>query len=167
MNGNIDFFKAECQTDNITARHFGICDAQDGSKAFVDYDNEDIWIAKVDNRSGQPLNFTAIDNCIEIKRADGNMDNRCDAMLTGAGYIIFIELKIQDKNWITHAVEEQLQTTIDHFKATHTLEGYRKKFAYACNRRHPYFQSSEMTRMNNFRRKNGVRLCIASEIVIK
>ncbi len=95
------------------------------------------------------------------------MDFRCDAMLTGAGYIIFIELKDQMGNWINHAVNDQLQTTIDHFKSNNDIYQYPKRLAYACNKRHPRFQYSNMEMMNNFRSRNKVRLIIANEIVIK
>ncbi len=164
---DIDFFIKQCQTENITAERFGICDPGNGEKAFVDYENEEFWTAIVENRSGNSLNFTAIDNCVEIRRPDGNMDNRCDAMLTGGGHIIFIELKDQGKDWIQHAVEEQLQTTINHFKANHNIDSYRKRSAYACNRRHPQFQYARMELMNEFRSRNNVRLNIVNTIVIK
>lgn len=164
---DINFFTEECQTENIMAERFGICDPGKGGKAFVDYNNEDSWVAIVENKSGEPINFTAIDNCVEIYREDGNMDNRCDAMITGAGHIIFIELKNQEKDWIQHAVDEQLQTTITHFRANHPIDHYRKRSAYACNKRHPQFQYSHMEMMNEFRRRNGVRLNIVNTIVIK
>lgn len=167
MDMPIDFFIEPCQTANIRAERFGICDPQDGGKAYVDFDHEEDWVAVVENRSGEPLNFTAIDNCIEILRPDGSMDNRCDAMLTGAGQIVFIELKIQKSDWIQHAVNDQLQTTIDHFRDNHSLDAYRKRSAYACNKSHPYFHHSNMELMNDFRRKNGVRLNIVNQIIIK
>lgn len=167
MESKVDFFIKECQTENITASRFGICDPQNGGKAFVDYTNEKEWIAIVDNRAGVPLNFTAIDNCVEIRRADGTMAYRCDAMLTGGEYIIFIELKDQDRNWIPHAVNDQLQTTIDYFKRNHVIEKYKKRLAYACNKSHPQFQYSQMNLMNDFRNRNKVRLNIVNEIVIK
>lgn len=147
---------------------FGLIDPGSQQKVRVDFCNESLWEAVVDNRSGKSLNFTAIDNCIDIYREDGNMDNRCDGMLTGVGYIIFVELKnVEKKNWITEAVEKQLQPTIDKFIANHDISAYRKKFAYVCNRSHPQFKSSRMELMNDFKNRNGVRLCIVNKIVIK
>jgi hypothetical protein len=167
MASKVDFFTPECQTLNVTAKSFGICDPQDGGKAYVDYNNDNQWIAIVKNESGKPLNFTAIDNCVEIRRGDGNMENRCDAMLTGAGYIIFIELKDQRRDWVDHAVNDQLQTTIDYFKRNCDISVYGKRIAYACNRRQPRFMHSHISLMDEFWRKNNVRLNIVNEIVIK
>ena len=36
------------------------------------------------------------------------MENRCDALLHNNYWIAFIELKVQKRNWIKRAVEEQL-----------------------------------------------------------
>lgn len=152
---------------NITATHFGLCDPGEGKKAYPDLTDERTWIATVDNKSGIALNFIAVDNCIEIRRPDGNMDNRCDAILTNDRHIVFVELKDQDKDWINHAVNDQLQTTIDHFKANHTIDAYPKRDAYACNKRHPYFNYSRMELMTDFKNKNDVRLHIDAHIVIK
>ena len=167
MPNNINFFIPCCQIKNISEARFGICDPQNGGQAFVDFINEENWVAIVENRTGQPVNFTAEDSCVEIRRDDGTMDFRCDAMLTGAGYIIFIELKDQKDNWINHAVNDQLQTTIDHFKHNHDINQYTKRLAYACNKRHPKFQYSNMEMMNDFRNRNKVRLIIANEIILK
>ena len=163
----VDFFVEECRTDNISSPRFGICDPGNHLPACVSHDNEDTWVAVVENQSGKAINFTAIDNCIEIRRENGEMDNRCDAMLTNPDTIIFIELKVQDKDWIHHAVNVQLQSTIDHFKANHAIEKFRRRIAYACNRRHPQFQYSRMELLNEFRRRNGVRLNIVNTIVVK
>lgn len=164
---SIDFFQPQCTTVNVTARHFGICDPQDGGKAFVDYDDYDSWIAVVRNDSGEALNFTAIDNCIDIRRENGDMENRCDALLTGPHHIIFVELKDVNSDWIQHAVHDQLQTTIDIFKQHHPIQKYSKRFAYACNKQHPRFQVSHKQLMNDFYHRNRVRLCIVNEIVVK
>lgn len=163
----IDFFTKECTTEHITAGEFGIRDGENAAIAYVDYDNPDKWVAVVKNKSGHPVNFTAIDNCIEIRRPDGNADNRCDAMLSNDQYLIFIELKDQNKDWIYHAVNDQLATTIRHFKDNYDIKRYRQVKAYACNRAHPQFQYSHMELMERFKHDYGVRLCIVNEIVLK
>lgn len=163
----IDFFKKECTTEHITANEFGIIDGENSDKAYVDYNNRDKWIAVVKNKSGYPVNFTAIDNCIEILRPDGNNDNRCDAMLSNHQNLIFIELKDQNKDWIDHAVNDQLATTIRHFKDNYDITKYRKTKAYACNKAHPQFHYSHIELMERFKNDFDVRLCIGSEIVIK
>ena len=166
-NYKVDFSIPSCQTTNITASIFGISDPQDGGPAYVDYLLPCTWVAVVDNRSGFPLNFTAVDNCVEVLRNDGEMDYRCDGLLTGGDYLIFVELKDQRGEWIQHAVEKQLMTTIRHFQANCDISRYKKRLAYACNKRHPQFQYSHMSMMEEFRHKTGVRLCIVNKIVLK
>ena len=86
--------------------------------AYVDRNQPDKWVAVVKNQTNQSINFTAVDNCVEMNRSDGTMDFRCDAMLTNDDNIVFVELKVQAADWIFHAVDEQLQTTIDHSRLT-------------------------------------------------
>lgn len=167
---NIDFFVPECQSDNIKTGKFGICDSLDTSSktpAYVDYDNEESWIACVENVSGNSVTFTAIDNCVVIRRENGEMDYRCDAMLTNVDNIVFIELKSQRRDWIQHAVWEQLYTTIKHFCENNDIGKYRYRRAFVCNRKHPRFDHSNKELMQTFYRKTGVRLNIQCDIVIK
>lgn len=149
---SIDFFIAKCQTENIVDKEFGICDDEDEEKktpAYVDRNQPDKWGAVVKNQTNQSINFTAVDNCVEMNRSDGTMDFRCDAMLTNDDNIVFVELKVQAADWIFHAVDEQLQTTIDHFKANHDLSRYKYKRAFVCNKRHPNFRVSYKDKMTS------------------
>lgn len=105
---------------------FGICDDEDEAAktpAYVDVDvnRQDKWTAIVKNKSEKIISFIAVDNKIEIKRDNGQMENRCDAMLHNDDYIVFIELKDQGKDWIRHAVEDQLVTTINILSNVMTL----------------------------------------------
>ncbi len=165
----IDFFKKECQTEHVTAERFGIRDDAKGTPPYIDYDtgNRHKWVARVENRSGLAVNFTAIDNCIDIFRPDGCRDFRCDAMLTTAQHIVFIELKEQRNGWVKHAVEDQLQTTINHFKNNHDISRYRHKLAYACNRLHPKFQYSRIGYMQEFWDRNQVKLVLANRVILR
>lgn len=166
----VDFFIAKCQTKNIRDKEFGICDDEDENVktlAYVDTTNRNKWVAVVKNRTDKAINFTAVDNCIIMNRSDGTMDNRCDAMLTNEENIIFIELKDQNANWITHAVDEQLQATIDHFKENYNIMKYKYKRAFACNKKHPNFRVSYKEKMNDFYQKNHIRLNLITEIIIK
>lgn len=91
----IDFFKDEMPVGDAL---FGICDDEDEAAktpAYVDADakHKEEWTAVVTNRSGKIISFIAVDNKIEIRRENGQMENRCDAMLHNDEYIIFIELK--------------------------------------------------------------------------
>jgi hypothetical protein len=165
----VDFFREE---ETIHSSHFGICDNEDEkvkTPAFVDCDikNEASWTANVLNHTGDHISFIAVDNKIEILREDGSMENRCDAMLHNVENIIFVELKIQRLNWIKHAVEEQLQTTIQIFKENNDIKKFRHRLAYVCNRKHPRFCYSNKQLMQQFRDRNDVRLIISRDIVIK
>lgn len=166
----IDFFIAKCQTENISDKEFGICDDEDETKktqAYVDTTKPENWVAVVKNLSEKSINFTAVDNCVEITRKDGTPDFRCDAMLTNEDHIVFIELKDQMSGWITHAVDEQLQTTIDNFKANHDISKYKYKRAFACNKKFPNFRVSYKEKMNTFYNKNRIRLNLVRDIVFK
>lgn len=166
----IDFFIAKCQIENIREKEFGICDDEDRTKrahAYIDTTNPEKWIAIVKNKTDKAINFTAVDNCVEIRRPDGTMDYRCDAMLTNDENIVFVELKNQMAKWIAHAVDEQLQTTIDHFKANHDISKYKHKRAFACNKKSPYFNVSNKAKMNAFYQKNRIRLNLQTEIIFK
>lgn len=171
MNDNIDFFIPKCQTNNITETSFGICDDPDKlvkTPAYVSFSKDKEWTAVVKNISGNAVNFTAIDNCVEIRRENGEMDFRCDAMLTNKDNIIFVELKDQKTyGWKKHAVNDQLQTTINRFKESHDIEHYKHKRVFVCNKKHPYFNVSDKTLMSAFFKKNRVRLLIQNEIIIK
>jgi len=167
----IDFFIPQCQTKNICAKKFGICDDEDESAktpAYISTDPADKWVAVVQNQTEKVINFTAVDNCIEIRHSNGDMDNSCDAILTNDEHIVFIELKVQrTSGWITHAVDEQLQTTIDHFKENCDINKYRYKRAFVCNRKFPRFNASNKEKMNAFYKKNHIRLSIEQTIVFK
>lgn len=167
----IDFFIPKCQTENIVEPLFGICDDDDENTktpAYVSTNPADRWIAIVENKTSKPINFTAVDNCIEIQRANGEMDNRCDAILSNEEHIVFIELKVQKTgDWKNHAINEQLQTTIDHFKANYDINKYRYKRAFVCNKKSPHFQVSNKEKMDAFYRKNHIRLNIEQKIVFK
>lgn len=165
----IDFFKEEEVVNDV---YFGICDDEDETTktpAYVDRNraNKDKWVAKVTNNTGKAVGFVAVDNKIEIRRDNGDMENRCDAMLHNENYIIFVELKVQDKDWIKRAVEEQLLATINSFKTYHDISKFRYRIAYACNRRHPFFAVSHKEYMQQFRKKHNVRLIIGSDIILK
>ena len=110
--------------------------------------------------------FIAVDNKIDIRRDNGEMENRCDAILHDSDHIIFVELKNQAGNWINHAIT-QLATTIDVFKSVHDITMFRQRLAYACNKRRPAFAVSHKEDMQRFKNKYGVRLIISCEITVK
>jgi hypothetical protein len=155
---SINFFDANYQSQTNQYK-FRLCDDPN-----VDCSK---WIAIVENNQEIEVIFTAIDNCIEILRSDGTMDNRCDGMLTYNNHLIFVELKEKNyrNNWVVKG-EKQLKNTINVFIANHDLEIYKSKKAYIANNKKPTFQSSQITRMDKFKDETGFRLIIQNTIEI-
>ncbi|WP_440134158.1 hypothetical protein [Chitinophaga sancti] len=162
---SINFHGGDCQESPRTDSEFGICDEGNARKAYSDVNYPEKWMAKVENPSNLETTFTAIDYCIELKRPDGSMDNRCDGMLTYSDNIIFIELKDQQARWISHAVD-QLETTIQYYIAHHDINKFKHKRAYAANRAHPKFQRSTLELSQKFFSKYRIRLIIQANIKI-
>lgn len=72
----------------------------------------------MDNYPQIKVNFVPVDHCIELRRADGSMDNRCDGCLFYRDTIIFVELKQRKgkgNQWIKDG-EQQLRSTIGYFE---------------------------------------------------
>ena len=165
---SINFFDANCQSQTNQPK-FGLCDDpnKDKDPAYIDTVDCSKWIAIVENNQEIEVIFTAIDNCIEILRSDGTMDNRCDGMLTYNNHIIFVELKERNfrNKWVGKG-EEQLKNTINVFIANHDLAIYKSKKAYIANNKKPNFQSSQITRMDKFKDETGFRLIIQNTIEI-
>ena len=90
----IDFFPTQ-HISSSNRRKFGICDrpAPAAEKAYIAERQGQDWIAAVDNYPQVKVNFVPVDHCIELRRADGSMDNRCDGCLFYRDTIIFVELK--------------------------------------------------------------------------
>ena len=161
----INFFDTICQ-EQISALSFGLCDDQDGTKAYVDTQNSAKWIAVVKNDANLQITFTAIDNCISIFRDNGDMESRCDGMLTYPENIIFIELKvIRTGGWIPGGVD-QLKIIITLFQQNHNLLAFRKKRAFLVNKKFPSFQYGHQDLMERFKNETGVRLIIHNNINI-
>lgn len=93
-----DFLKPECRRVTIETI-FGICDDTNEMPAYLDSVNKSIWIATVINNNQKEITFTAVDNCIEILRENGEMENRCDVMLTSDICLYLVELKNKVSDW--------------------------------------------------------------------
>lgn len=150
---SIDFTLVHCQTTSKKKR-FGLCDNPPPAKdpAYIDEIDGAKWIAVVHNDYTKDIIFTAIDNCIEIKRPNGKDSQRCDGVLTFEDTVIFVELKdrfSKGKGWITDA-EEQLKETIYFFEKEDVSKGYKFKKAYIANKSLPKFRSSQAARMDRF-----------------
>ncbi len=163
---SINFFEAKCQS--ITRESlFGLCDDEDGSPAYLDYSNKAKWNAKVNNTvPPREMVFTAIDNCVEMFRENGEMENRCDGVLTYGDNIIFVELKNKGSNWISEGMR-QLEVTIRVFDNSNGLSNYRHKRAFVANKKHPHFHKIDVEKKRKFWDDYRVRLNIDANIKIK
>lgn len=93
-----DFFKADCQK-TTNEKKFGLYDAEDKTPAKINLTDEPSWSATVLNNGGKTVLFTAIDNCIDVFRENGEMDSRCDCMLTYDSTLLLVELKSRRDSW--------------------------------------------------------------------
>ena len=166
---SIDFKVLICQT-NSDKKLFGLCDDPSPARkpAYIDETDGAKWIAVVENDERYDVMFTAIDNCVEIRRADGTMDKRCDGILTYGANVIFVELKKREawgNAWVRDA-ELQLRNTIDHFEKTEYAKGFSQKKAYIANSEHPKFKESQTNRMDRFFTDTGYILIIKNRITL-
>ncbi|PIN27803.1 hypothetical protein [Prevotella intermedia] len=163
-----DFFPQE-HISISNKRTFGLCDAtaNSGNPAFLAEDNGNDWIAVVHNDRQEKISFVPIDNCIELLREDGKIDNRCDCCLFYNTTIIFVELKQKnekkDRNWINKG-EEQLRSTIFHFEQEEQSQAFNVKKAYIANSCKPHFRKTQIGRMQKFFKETGYSLRIESHI---
>ncbi|MCB9231750.1 MAG: hypothetical protein H6581_08805 [Bacteroidia bacterium] len=165
----ISFDSGPCQEPSVTAVRFGICDDKNQKPAFTSMVNSDLWIATIKNDFAKSIIFTPIDHCIRLQK-EGTKDEEstCDGMLTFDDSIFLVELKDQGTGgWISEA-KSQLENTLNlMLKSDFPLEKFRYKKAFACNRKHPQFQSIDNETNKRFFRKYGFRLDIQAEIQIK
>lgn len=162
---NVNFFEEKCQEVPISERCFGIFDNPEKKKATTSINAPEKWVATVENPNRLTITFTAVDNCIEILRGDGNSEKRCDGLLTYTDNIVFVELKEVEKSWIAGAIE-QLETTIQYFIANHDIKNYKHKRAFACNKKHPSFHVIETETKRRFFNTYRVRLNIQGVIKV-
>lgn len=160
----MNFFDNNCQEPPRDEELFGICDDQDGKKAYTNIDDDAKWVATVINKKRVKLVFTAIDACV-IKSNEQEGRGRCDGMLTSDEHIFFVELKDQGASWKTLALH-QLESTIQFFLEKNSLTKYRHKKAFACNKRRPRFQEIDQEEQMRWFRTYGVRLDVQAEVII-
>ena len=134
----MNFFDPECREPARKDVKFGLCDDQNGTKAYTNTDDPSRWIATVQNDTKVELTFTAIDNCVIMNDEECGR-RRCDGMLTSAKHIYFIELKDVREGWMVDAID-QIDSTIRFFMEHHDISMYRYKKAFACNKRHRAFK---------------------------
>lgn len=161
---NVDFFDKKYCEPVRTDEAFGLCDDQNSTKAYSTTENPGKWMSTILNRNKTAIVFTPIDyNIIILKEGTNDKESTCDGMLRFADSLYLVELKNQEKGWRTEAIN-QLKSTIKLLKAHHDLAKIKHKKAFACNKRHPYFQTVDNEDNLRFYREYGFRLDIQAEI---
>lgn len=165
---SVDFFKTNCKEEIQSVELFGLCDDQNGKKAYSDIDNTENWIATIKNSNAKEIIFTPIDNCITIfKKGTKDKESTCDGMLTFQDSLYLVELKERiTGGWVSEAIN-QLKNTIMLISANHDLTMFKYKKAFGCNKKHPHFTTidNELSK-KFFNESNGFRIDVQSEIVI-
>jgi hypothetical protein len=161
---SLNFFDASCQEQPRNNDLFGLCDNQNGTKAYSNIDNPSQWIASVINKGKIDVIFTAIDKCL-IKDDEFEGMGRCDGMLTTSQHIYFVELKNQKKDWKKNAIR-QLESTIKIFKSIHDITKYKHKKAFVCNKCHKKFNVIDNEDNLKFFRKYGLRIDVQADLII-
>ena len=166
---SVQFLKADCQNTTSEIR-FGLYDAEDTKPVQIKLTDEDVWNATVLNDNRKNILVTAIDNCIDVFRQNGEMDNRCDCMLTYDTTILFVELKNKRDSWqseglaqIENIVKIMIAENPDFYKE------FTKRRAIVANRRHqfPAFQAPNPEQRQLFWSEYKMRIQFEVEIIIK
>jgi len=161
--------------DIVTSeKRFGIMDSELHSEkpAYLDFDlgNNKIWIAEIVNNEKKKLWFTPIDNRLELKKEDRQMQKRCDALLyffeERKNTIIFIELKERHNSGWKKVADEQLRETIATFEETKEAKLFKIKKAHIANNLRPKSNKDDMPRMKKFMKETGYVLSIGKIVKI-
>ena len=161
---SLDFFQNECQEPALSNIEFGLCDDENGGIAYTDIANSNKWIATVKNDSQQPIVFTAVDKCVLFDNEYIGR-GRCDGMLTTNNHLYLVELKNQIPPWQSHAIE-QLESTIQFLLDNHDISLYKKRKAFASNKKRDAFVVIDNEFNMSFYRRTTFRIDIQAEIVI-
>ena len=161
---SLDFFQIKCQEPALSNIEFGLCDDENGGVAYTDTIDMSKWIATVKNDSQQSVVFTAIDKCVLFDNEFSGR-GRCDGMLTTNDHLFLVELKNQVPPWQSHAIE-QLESTIQFLLDNHDISGYKKRKAFASNKKREIFVVIDNEFNISFYRRTTFRIDIQAEIVI-
>ncbi|MCF8425207.1 MAG: hypothetical protein K9H61_07245 [Bacteroidia bacterium] len=166
---SVDFFKATCQIET-KEKKFGLFDAEDKTPTKIKLTEENTWNATVENNSGKSVLFTAIDYCIDVLRENGEMDSRCDCMLTYDSTLLLIELKNKRDTWQAEGldqIENIAKIIID--EIPNHYYSFKKRKAIVANRKHqfPSFYDSNVEQRQYFNSKYKMRIQFEAEIIIE
>ena len=156
----IDFFQAPCQS-KTQETVFGIYDVPPATLSFK---NSDDWQAWVDNPKGKEITHTAIDDCLEILRIEGE---RCESMITYDDVLTFIELKDRDGGRWAGKARDQLINTIALFKRDADVALYKRLYGHIANKQRPYFKAGGKSFSQQFEDETGFILRVSDVIKIE
>ncbi len=166
---SVDFFKADCQK-TTSEKKFGLYDAEDKTPAKIKLTEENTWNATVVNNRCKTIVFTAIDNCIVVSRENGDMDSRCDCMLSYDSTLLLVELKNKRDSWqaeglgqIENIALRMLVEIPEHYYS------FNKRKAVVANRKNqfPAFHESNAEQRQYFISKYKMRIQFEAEIKIE
>jgi hypothetical protein len=161
---SLDFFQDKCQEPALNNVEFGLCDDQNGKKAYTDTVDRAKWIAIVKNDTQRNIVFTAVDKCVLFDH-EYKGRGRCDGMLTTDTHLYLVELKNQDPPWRSHAID-QLDSTIKFLLDNHDLSQYKKRKVFASNKKRDAFVVIDNEFNKNFYKRTTFRIDIQAEIVV-
>jgi len=164
-----DFFLNSCRK-TIREVRFGLCDDDNKKPAYIDMAIPEKWIATVMNNDGKQIQFTAIDNCIDIFCENGEMDNRCDGMLQYDRNLLLIELKIKRADWKAEGlgqIESTLRKLIEDESDFYFSFNKRKAVIANGKRTKPSFQEYDTEQREYFRKEYKIHLQFNAVIVIR
>ena len=166
---SIDFFKIECQ-ETTSEKKFGLHDAENSIPAEIKLSDEITWNATVVNNEGKPVLFTAIDNCIEVFKENGEMDSRCDCMLSYDSTLLLVELKNKRGSWqaeglsqIENIAKKMIEEIPEYYYS------FKKRKAIVANKKNlsPAFHDFNEEQRQYFMSKYKMRIQFEAEITIK
>jgi hypothetical protein len=163
---SLDFFHMKCQYPALNSREFGLCDDQNGGKAYIDTGDKSKWIATVKNSIPLDIVFTAVDKCVLFDNEHIGR-GRCDGMLTTNEHLFLVELKNQEPPWQSHAID-QLSSTIQFLLDSHKedIAHLKKRKAFASNKKRDTFVVIDNERNREFYRRTTFRIDVQAEIII-
>lgn len=166
---SIDFFKSVCQK-TTSEKKFGLYDADDKTPAKIKLTDESTWNATILNNDCKMVRYAAIDNCIDVYRENGEMDSRCDCMLTYNSTLLFIELKNKRGSWQAEGlsqIENIVKIMID--EIPNHYYSFKKRKAIVANRKNqfPAFHYSNAEQRQYFRSRYKMRIQFDAEIILE
>lgn len=160
-------FKEDCHTDCTGISLFGICDDHPNRPAYIKRNNEEKWIATVENQTELQVCFNAIDNCIPIRDEEGRDLTRCDGILKYHETFHFIELKDRKRGDWQKKGFKQLRETIKVFLTLYPDTSLSRIKAQLCNSQKPSAPEVRPQQKQRFFDETGVRdVTLGTRVVI-